>query len=81
MHLDLSDAEIAALTEELDAITRNDRYPFSKRVRTLKAILAKFRRSRQPSVCCPPKVYAPPRATDERRRRKSPFSLKPGEAI
>jgi len=43
MHLDLSDAESAVLTKELDDITRNDRYPFSPRVRTLKTILAKLR--------------------------------------
>ena len=36
MHLDLSDDETAALTKELDDITRNDRYPFSERIRTLK---------------------------------------------
>jgi hypothetical protein len=42
-HLDLSDDETAALTKELDDITRNDRYPFSERIRTLKAILAKLR--------------------------------------
>ena len=35
MHLDLSDDETAALTKELDDITRNDRYPFSERIRTL----------------------------------------------
>ena len=39
MNLDLSDNETAALTEELDDITRNDRYPFSERIRTLKAIV------------------------------------------
>jgi hypothetical protein len=43
MNLDLSDAEAAALTKELAEITGNDRYPFSERVRTLKAILAKIR--------------------------------------
>jgi len=43
MHFDLSDAETAALTKELDDITRNDRYPFSERIRPLKAILAKLR--------------------------------------
>ena len=43
MHLDLSDGETTALTKELDDITRNDRYPFSERIRTLKAILAKLR--------------------------------------
>ena len=40
MNLDLSDNETAALTKELDDITRNDRYPFSPRIRILKAILA-----------------------------------------
>jgi len=35
MHLDLSDVETAALTKELDDIIRNDRYPFSERIRTL----------------------------------------------
>jgi hypothetical protein len=43
MHLDLSDDETAVLTKELDDITCNDRYPFSERIRTLKAILAKLR--------------------------------------
>jgi len=43
MPVDLSDAESAVLTKELDDITRNDRYPFSPRVRTLKTILAKLR--------------------------------------
>jgi hypothetical protein len=43
MHLDLSDEEAAALTEELANITGNDRYPFSERLRTLKAALAKLR--------------------------------------
>jgi hypothetical protein len=42
MNLDLSDEESAALTKELNGITRNDRYPFSERIRTLKAILAKL---------------------------------------
>jgi len=39
MHLDLSDEEAAALIKELADITGNDRYPFSERIRTLKAIL------------------------------------------
>jgi hypothetical protein len=40
VHLNLPDEEAAALTKELDDITRNDRYPFSPRIRILKAILA-----------------------------------------
>src|SRR4029077_15197495 len=44
MHLDLTDEETAALTKELHDIVENDRYPFSPRIRTLRAILAKLRR-------------------------------------
>jgi len=36
MNADLSGKETAALTKELDDITRNDRYPFSERIRTLR---------------------------------------------
>jgi len=51
-HLDLTDDEAAALTQELHDIVENDRYPFSlsrshlrcsPRIGTLKAILAKLR--------------------------------------
>ena len=72
MHLDLSDEEAAALTltQELHDIVENDRYPFSPRIRTLRAILAKLR----PEPVCeplpPPKVYAAPRATLARRPRE-----------
>jgi hypothetical protein len=40
-YLDLTDDE--ALTQELHEIVENDRYPFSPRIRTLRAILAKLR--------------------------------------
>jgi hypothetical protein len=43
MHLDPTDEEAAALTQELHDIVENDRYPFSHRIRTLRAILAKLR--------------------------------------
>jgi hypothetical protein len=43
MHLELSDEEAAALARELHDIVENDRYPFSPRIRTLRAILAKLR--------------------------------------
>lgn len=42
-HLDLSDEEAAALIKELADITGNDRYPFSPRIQTLRAILAKLK--------------------------------------
>jgi hypothetical protein len=41
MNLELSDEEAAALIKELADITRNDRYPFSPRIQTLRAILGK----------------------------------------
>jgi hypothetical protein len=40
MILDLSGEEAAALTKELADITGSDRYPFSERIRTLRAILS-----------------------------------------
>jgi len=68
MHLDLTDEEAAALATELKRTIDGDRYPFSARIATLKAVLAKLRPepTREP---LPPKVYAPPRAAAARRRR------------
>jgi hypothetical protein len=43
MHLDLTDDETAALIRELHDIVENDRYPFSPRIPTPRAILAKLR--------------------------------------
>ena len=48
VNLDLSDEETAALIRELADITCNDRYPFSPRIRTLTAILAKLRPEPRP---------------------------------
>ena len=42
MHLDLSDDEAAALIQELHDIVESDRYLFSPRIRTLRAILAEL---------------------------------------
>jgi hypothetical protein len=69
MHLDLTDEEAAALTQELHDIVENDRYPFSPRIRTLRAILAKLRPEPVREPLPPLKVYAPPRAVLSRRRR------------
>jgi hypothetical protein len=66
-HLDLTDDEAAALTQELHEIVENDRYPFSPRIRTLRGILAKLRPEPVRNPLPPLKVYAPPRA--KRRRR------------
>jgi len=67
-HLDLSDEEAAALIKELADITGNNRYPFSPRIRTPRAILNKLRPEPVREPLPPPKVYAP-RATAARRRR------------
>ena len=66
MNLDLTDEEAAALIRELRGITDNDRYQFSERIRTLKAILAKLRPEPVREPLTPPKLYVPPRA---KRRR------------
>jgi hypothetical protein len=42
MQLDFDDAEAAALTQALDAIVTNARYPFSPRIRVLRAFLVKL---------------------------------------
>jgi hypothetical protein len=69
MILDLSDEETAALTQELHDIVENDRYPFSHRIRTLRAILSKFRPEPAREPLPRPKVYAPTRAVLTRKRR------------
>jgi hypothetical protein len=68
MNLDLSDEEAAALTRELHDIIENDRYPFSRRIRTLRGILAKLRPEPVREPLPPPKVYAPPSKGRYRRR-------------
>jgi hypothetical protein len=69
-HLDLTDEDAAALIKELADITGNDRYPFSSRIQTLRAILTKLRPEPGREPLAPPKVYAPPRATAARRQRR-----------
>jgi hypothetical protein len=52
-HLDLSDDEAAAaLIKELADIAKNNRYPFSSRIQTLMAILAKLRPARRLAGSC-----------------------------
>ena len=65
----------AALTQELHNIVENDRYRFSPRIRTLRAILAKLRpepaREPSPPLKAPAaslKVYAPPSKGRYKRR-------------
>jgi hypothetical protein len=60
MHLDLSDEETAALTQELHGIVENDRYPFSHHIRTLRGILAKLRPELVREPLPPRKFYEQP---------------------
>jgi hypothetical protein len=69
-HLDLSDDEAAALAQHLKRAIDGDRYPLSPRLAPLKAILAKLRPEPVRAQLPPPKVYAPPRTTAARRRRR-----------
>jgi len=66
MHLN---AEAAALIKELHETVEDDPYPFSPRICTLRAILAKLRPEPVREPLPPPKVYAPPRAVARKRRR------------
>jgi hypothetical protein len=68
-HLGLSDEEAAALIKELADITGDDRYPFSPRIQTLRAILAKLKPDPAREPLPPPKVFAPPRPIAAKRRR------------
>ena len=68
MHLDLTDDEAAALTQELHEIVENDRYPFSPGISTLSGILAKLRPEPARKPLPPVKVYAPPSKGRYKRR-------------
>jgi hypothetical protein len=69
-NLELTEDEAAALIKELHDIIERDRYPFSERIRTLEAILNKLRPEPVREPLPARKVYAPPRATSARRRRR-----------
>jgi hypothetical protein len=68
MPLDLDDDETAALAEELHKIIENDRYPFSPRILTLKAILAKIRPEPERKPLPPLQHFEPPSKGRYRRR-------------
>jgi hypothetical protein len=69
MNLDLTDEETAALIKELHDIIESDHYPFSPRIRILRAILDKLEPPPAREPLPPPRVYAPPRFIRGRRRR------------
>jgi hypothetical protein len=68
MNLDLDPDEERALVAELKRVIRDDRYPLSRRVRTLQAILDKLVPPPVREPLPPVKVYAPPRAKPGQRR-------------
>jgi hypothetical protein len=70
MMLDLTDEETDALARLLSRTIDDDRYPLSPRIQSLKGILAKIRPEPVREPLPPPKVYAPPRATAAKRRRR-----------
>jgi hypothetical protein len=69
MTLDPTD-EAAALTQELHDIVENDPYPFSPRIRTLRAILAKLRPEPVREPLPSRKVNASPSKGRYRRRNQ-----------
>jgi hypothetical protein len=56
-------------SRELHDIIEGDKYPFSPRIRTPRAILDKLEPPPAREPLPPPKVYAPPRTIRGRRRR------------
>jgi hypothetical protein len=68
MSLELDPEEERALVAELKRVIADDRYPLSRRVRTLQAILDKLVPPPVREPRPPPKVYAPPRAKPGQRR-------------
>jgi hypothetical protein len=60
MHLDLTDAEAEALTQELSGTINYARYPLSTRIQTLRAMLIKLRPEPARAPSPPLKVYAQP---------------------
>jgi hypothetical protein len=69
-HLELNDAQTAALIRELDEIIRNDRYFLSPRTVALKEILAMLRPEPELPAPLPPlRNYEPPSKGRYRRRR------------
>ena len=70
MDLTLSDEERQALAKHLHNYLDYHRYPYSREIQPLTAVLERVDPSkpkREPAP--PPKVYAPPRATAKQRRR------------
>jgi hypothetical protein len=70
MNLDLTDEEHAALLRLVKHAIDGYRYPLSPRLYPLRSILEKLEPQPVREPLRPPKIYAPPRATAARRRRR-----------
>jgi hypothetical protein len=68
MSLELDPDEERTLVAELKRVIADDRYPLSRRIRTLQAILDKLVPPPVRQPLPPLKVYAPPRAKPGPRR-------------
>jgi hypothetical protein len=68
MSLELDPDEERALAAELRRLIADDRYPLSRRIRTLQGILDKLDPLPVREPLPPLKVYAPPRAKSSQRR-------------
>jgi hypothetical protein len=69
MDLQLSEEQADLLARELRAVIDGDRYFLSPRVRSLQAILDKFRPPRPREPLPPPRQYKPPRRGRYAKRR------------
>jgi hypothetical protein len=69
MNLELDPDEGRALAAELRRVIADDRYPLSRRIRTLKGILDKLEPTPVREPLPSAKVYAPPRAKPSQRGR------------
>jgi hypothetical protein len=68
-HVELNDEQVTALARELSNIVKNDRYPLSPRIVTLKEILGKLRPEPERKPLSPLRNFEPPRMGRYRRRR------------
>ena len=69
MNLELTDEQTEALTRELSQIIKNDRYPFSPRIRVLKDILGQLRELPREAPLPLLRHCEPPNKGQYRRRR------------
>jgi hypothetical protein len=72
MSLELSDEEKQVLAKHLHSYLDYHRYPFSREIRPLKAVLERLDPPKPKPEPTPIKIYAPPKATAKQRRSRDP---------